>query len=127
MVRDYALANGKLHMRTIEIVDKNTGEISKMEVEDYYEPNDPEEYVMILIDHIGLISTQKMNGKDLTLHESISLLSSNYLIKLRNRFNYIPVVVVQQAIAGENIEHRKAGALKPSVANLGDNKLIARD
>lgn len=74
-----------------------------------------------------MIQPQKLNGSQLSLHESISLLSSDYLIKLRNRFNYIPVVVIQQAIAGENIEHKKAGALRPSVANLGDNKLIARD
>lgn len=62
---------------------------------------------MIIIDHIGLIQPQKLNGTQLSLHESISLLSSDYLIKLRNRFNYIPVVVIQQAIAGENIEHKK--------------------
>ena len=121
LVRKYALANGTVYYRDIVI----KGEITK--VEDRYEPNDPEEYVMIIIDHIGLIQPQKLNGTQLSLHESISLLSSDYLIKLRNRFNYIPVVVIQQAIAGENIEHKKAGALRPSVANLGDNKLIARD
>jgi hypothetical protein len=121
LVRKYAVANGNIYYRDIVI----KGEITK--VEDRYEPNDPEEYVMIIIDHIGLISPQKLNGTQLSLHESISLLSSDYLIKLRNRFNYIPVVVIQQAIAGENIEHKKAGALRPSVANLGDNKLIARD
>ena len=121
LVRKYALANGTVYYRDIII----KGEITK--VEDRYEPNDPEEYVMIIIDHIGLIQPQKLNGTQLSLHESISLLSSDYLIKLRNRFNYIPVVVIQQAIAGENIEHKKAGALRPSVANLGDNKLIARD
>ena len=121
LVRKYALANGTVYYRDIVI----KGEITQ--VEDRYEPNDPEEYVMIIIDHIGLIQPQKLNGTQLSLHESISLLSSDYLIKLRNRFNYIPVVVIQQAIAGENIEHKKAGALRPSVANLGDNKLIARD
>ena len=121
LVRKYALANGTIYHRDIVI----NGEITQ--VEDRYEPNDPEEYVMIIIDHIGLIQPQKLNGTQLSLHESISLLSSDYLIKLRNRFNYIPVVVIQQAIAGENIEHKKAGALRPSVANLGDNKLIARD
>ena len=121
LVRKYALANGTVYYRDIVI----KGEITQ--VEDRYEPNDPEEYVMIIVDHIGLIQPQKLNGTQLSLHESISLLSSDYLIKLRNRFNYIPVVVIQQAIAGENIEHKKAGALRPSVANLGDNKLIARD
>lgn len=127
LVREYALANGTVHKRTIEIVNNETGEITPTEVEDYYEPNDPDEYVMVIVDHIGLISGEKRNGAVLNLHESISVLSSDYFIKLRNRFNYIPIAVIQQAIAGENLEHKKAGALKPSVANLGDNKLIARD
>lgn len=101
------------------------GEITK--VEDYYKPNDPDEYVMIIVDHISLISSEKRNGVNLTLHESISVLSSDYLIKLRNRFNYIPVVIQQQALSGENLEHKKAGSLKPSPANLADNKLTIRD
>jgi len=121
MVRDYAMANGTLHYKDIDI----DGKITK--IVDRYEANDPDEYVMIIVDHIGLIASEKRNGVNLGLHESISVLSSDYLIKLRNRFNYIPVVVIQQAIAGENLEHRKANALRPSVANLGDNKLIARD
>lgn len=121
LVREYAVANGKIHTRTIDINGKLT------EVEDYYEPNDPEEYVMVMIDHVSLIQPEKRNGVQLTLHESISILSSDYLIKLRNRFNYSPVVIQQQALVGENLEHKKAGALKPSPANLADNKLTIRD
>lgn len=121
LVRDYALANGKIHYKNIEI----NGVLT--EVEDYYEPNDPEEYVEIIIDHASLIDTEKHKGVQLELHQCISLLSSNYLIKLRNRFNYIPILVQQQALAGENIEHRKLNLLKPSPGNLGDNKLTIRD
>jgi hypothetical protein len=121
LVRRYALANGKIYTRNIDIKGVLT------EVEDYYEPNDPDEYVMIIIDHISLISSEKRNDQQLTQHESISILSSDYLIKLRNRFNYIPVVVQQQALAGENIEHKKMNSLKPSAANLADNKLTIRD
>jgi hypothetical protein len=121
LVRDYALANGTIHYRNIDI--KGT----LVQVEDYYEPNNPDEYVMVIIDHVSLISPEKRNGQQLSLHESISLLSSEYLIKLRNRFNYIPVLVQQQALAGENIEHKKMGSLKPSPANLADNKLTIRD
>lgn len=54
---------------------------------------------MCVIDHVGLIDTQKFHGHQLSLRESISLLSSNYLVKLRNRYNYIPVVIQQQAAA----------------------------
>ena len=121
LVREYALANGTIYTRKIEIDGKIT------EVEDYYKANDPDEYVMILIDHISLIAPEKRNGLQLTLHESISSLSSDYLIKLRNRFNYIPVVIQQQSAAQEGIENRKANKLKPTMDGLGDNKLTGRD
>ena len=121
MVRKYALANGKVHYREV-----NTGN-EIIQVEDYYEPNDPEEYVIIMIDHIGLISAEKRNGVQLSLHESITVLSSDYLIKLRNRFGYIPVVIQQQAQAQESIENKKANRLKPTLDGLGDNKLTQRD
>lgn len=123
LVRSYALANGKIHTRKIEI----KGEIT--EVEDFYEPNDPEEYVMIIIDHISLISSERNRetGRQMDLHESISFLSSNYLIKLRNRFNYIPVVIQQQAASQESVENKKANRLKPTMDGLADNKMTQRD
>lgn len=127
LVRGYALANGTIHYRDIVIEDPISQKSVTTQTVDYYQPNDPDEYVMIIIDHISLISTEKRNGVMLSLHESISVLSSDYLIKLRNRFNYIPIIIQQQALAGENLEHKKAGSLKPSPANLADNKLTIRD
>lgn len=99
MVREYALANGVQHKRKIEFIDNNTGEITINEVDDYYEPNNPDEYVIVMIDHISLISCDSENGRKLSLHESISKLSSDYLINLRNKYKYIPVVIQQQAAA----------------------------
>ncbi len=124
LLRNYAINHGKIHKRRIE-----TKKDEFIEVEDYYEPNDPEEYVMCIIDHIGLISTEKNKdtGLPMTLHESIGKLSSDYLIKLRNRFGYIPVVIQQQAAAQESIENKKANKLKPSLDGLGDNKMTQRD
>ena len=121
IVKKYALANGKIHYRELNI----DGEI--IQVEDYYEANDPEEYVIVMIDHIGLISPEKRNGVQLNLHESITVLSSDYLIKLRNRFGYIPVVIQQQAQSQESVENKKHNKLKPSLDGLGDNKLTQRD
>lgn len=121
LIRRYALANGTLHTKKIEI----RGVIT--EIEDYYEPNHEEEYVMIIIDHISLIDTESIGNRQLTLAESMVHLSSNYLIKLRNRFGYIPVVVQQQAAAQESVENKKANKLKPTLDGLGDSKLIGRD
>lgn len=123
LVRKYALANGKIHNRTITIDGK------AIEVEDYYEPDNPEEYVIVMIDHIGLISPEKNydTGIPMTLHESIGKLSSDYLIKLRNRFKYIPVVIQQQAAAQESIENKKYNKLKPTLDGLAGNKETQRD
>ena len=123
-VRDYALANGTIHKRKIE-----TQPGVFIEVEDYYEANDPEEYVMVIIDHCSLISPAKNyeTGLPMTLHESIGKLSSDHLIKLRNRFKYICVVVQQQMAGQESVENKKYNKLKPSLDGLADNKTTQRD
>lgn len=115
-VRDYAYDNGVQHKKIINMNGEN------YEVDDYYQPNDPDEYVMIIIDHISLISQEA----GMSLHESISKLSG-YFVQLRNKYNYIPVVIQQQAAAQESIENFKLNKLKPSLDGLGDNKLTARD
>lgn len=123
IVRNYAYQNGTVHYREIN----NNGEITK--VEDYYEPNDPDEYVFVIIDHISLITPEKNydNGIPMSLHESISKLSSDYLVKLRNRFKYIPVVIQQQASSQESVENKKYNRLKPTLDGLADNKTTQRD
>lgn len=45
-VEKYAKDNGTIHKKKVEGYDK--------EVFDYYVPNDPDEYVLCIIDHIGL-------------------------------------------------------------------------
>lgn len=121
LVRNYMEENGTTHYRTVKFGDQ------ERRVRDYYEPNDPDLYVLTIIDHIGLISTETRDKKKLDLYESISVLSSDYLIKLRNNYNVIPVVVQQQASAQESVENKKANKLKPSLDGLGDNKTTQRD
>lgn len=117
----YAEENGTQYTKKIDIKGR------LVEVDDYYEANDQEEYVMIMIDHIGLISTEEFKGKQLNLHESISKLSSNYLIRLRNKYNYIPIVIQQQAAAQESTDNIRSKLVKPSLNGLADNKLTQRD
>lgn len=53
-MRDYALANGTQHKKQIKIINNVTKEESFQEVDDYYEPDNPEEYVICLVDHASL-------------------------------------------------------------------------
>lgn len=127
MMRAYALANGTQHKKKVEFVNNQTGEVFTKEVDDYYEADNPEEYVMCIVDHISLISVEKEEGRLLNLHQSISKLSSEYLILLRNKYNMIPVVVQQQAAAQESLDNFKSNKLRPSLDGLAENKLTQRD
>lgn len=110
----YALSKGIVHKRKIEGYDK--------EVFDYYEPNDPDEYVMCIIDHIGLISEER----GLDLRKSIKKLSE-YLKIVRNKFNYIPVVVQQQNSETISLEAFKANKIRPTQKGLGDSQDPGKD
>lgn len=120
--KKYAENNGVVHTKKLQ-VKNNSGEIvDERDVFDYYTPYDPKEYVMIVIDHISLISP---DGKQ-DLREGINTLSG-YLVQLRNKYNYIPVVVQQQSSETSNLEAFKASKIRPTVAGLSDSKYTGKD
>ena len=123
LMRDYARANGTQYKKIINFKDNKTGEITPTEVDSHYIANDPDEYVIIITDHISLIQPES----GMTLKDSMTKLSSDYFVGVRNKYRYIPVVIQQQAIAGESTDNIKLGKLKPSVADLGESKILSRD
>lgn len=90
--------------------------------------NDPDFHVVIVCDHIGLLSPEKNEHALVnTLHLAISKWSE-YVIKLVcKRYNCIVASVHQQEMAGENNDNFKLNRLEPSETKLGDNKLVGRD
>lgn len=118
--KKYAEENGTVHTKKALIKD-DLGVTREVDAFDYYEPNNPNEYRIIFYDHLSLISTER--GMD--LRQSMSKLSE-YLVTLRNRYKFTPVVIQQQAMF-ENTDAYKLNKLAPSIANLADNKAIARD
>ena len=133
-VRDFALTIGTYY-------DKNDTPLTPQEVYNvkigvgesykkvsYYKTHNPKHYVIVLIDHISLL--QPETGE--TLWQSMSKMSSNYCLHIRDKFGFIPVVVQQLAADKERIEANFSRAdlvqkLEPSLDGLGDNKTIARD
>lgn len=118
--KKYAEENGIVHTKKALIKD-DLGVTREVDAFDYYESNNPNEYRIIFYDHLSLISTER--GMD--LRQSMSKLSE-YLVTLRNRYKYTPVVIQQQAMF-ETTDAFKLNKLSPSIANLADNKAIARD
>lgn len=110
----YAEANGTIHRKKVEGYEK--------EIFDYYEPNDSDEYVLCIIDHISLISCER----SMDLRNSIKKLSE-YLKIVRNKYNYIPVVVQQQNSESLSLEAFKANKIRPTQKGLADSQDPGKD
>jgi len=110
----YAKSHGTIHTKWSESLQKD--------VFDYYEPNDPDEYVLCIIDHIGLIAPER----NLDLRESIKKLSE-YLKIVRNKYGYSPVVVQQQNSETLSLDAYKQNKVYPTQRGLLDCQDTARD
>ena len=120
--KQYAEEHGKVYTKLGKYKDE-LGVLHERQVFDRYEQDNPNEYRLIIIDTINLIDTER----GMTLKQSMDKLSE-YLAKyLRNRYNYSPVVIQQQAFESEGNEAFKLGKVRPSVAGLGDSKYTSRD
>lgn len=90
----------------------------------HYKPNDENEYVIVISDHISLL--QPENNQ--TLHQTMSKWSVDYCRKqITKHWGYVVVNIQQQTASGEDVEHFKSNKLEPSLDKLGDNKLTQRD
>ena len=120
-IKSYADAHGIVHTKTCKYKDE-LGVEQIGEQFDYYEPNNPNEYVFIIIDHVSLLETER----NLTLRECINKLSE-YMVIFRNRYRYIPVVVQQQSVETTNLDAFKNNKIRPTSSGLSDSKGPSKD
>lgn len=96
----------------------------------HYIPNDPNEYVIIICDHLSLLQTE---AGAITLHESMTRMSAEYARKqITKHFKYVFVGTQQQASDKEKLQFTTTGRnieqkLEPSLDGLADNKTTQRD
>jgi replicative DNA helicase len=123
-VENYAINNGTIVMRKINVDGK------VREIRDKYIPNNDNEFVIVITDHISLLEPER--GAD-TLHSAMSRWSATYSRKrLTKFFKYIVVNVQQQGAETERKEFNYRGEnvvekLLPTLSGLGDNRLTSRD
>ena len=118
----YAEEHGKRIYKEVQTINKATGEPEIVKRFDHYEPNDPDEYVMMVVDHISIMSTE--SGMDL---RNTIIKFDSYMVELRNKYGYIPVVIQQQSAESQGLEAFKLQRIKASVSGLGDGKTTARN
>lgn len=132
---NFALANGKIVYKTgifnkkKEVFDADTGEFKTVvkkeekQIIDYYQPNDPDLYVIKIVDHVSLYTPEK----GMSLRETMGKASSVDNVILRNIYGFTCVDVQQQAADRESNESFRLDRLTPSPDGLGENKTTQRD
>lgn len=120
-LKNYADNNGTTVYKDITMKDELGQEVVR-KVFDYYIPNNPDEYIFIIVDHVSLLESER----GLTLRETINKLSE-YMTLLRNRYSHSPVIVQQQSTETQSLEAFKSNKIRPSVVGLSDSKYTARD
>lgn len=119
-ITDFMLSRGTATYKSVTFSNKS-GEYTR-DVIDSYTPNDPEEYVIVVLDNYANLSTE--NG--ISKMETIDRMSK-YAIALRDRFGLVFVGIQHQAQAAEGLESRKMDLVEASTDNLADCKTTSRD
>lgn len=121
VIDNYVKSNGTIYTkRDKRIVKDDFGNVlgeEEYDAFDYYVPNNPEQYVICIIDHLSLLSPIK--GEDLRL--SISNFAVD-CVKFRDRYKVTFACVQQQNLESTGLEAFKANKILPTVAGLADCK-----
>lgn len=125
-IRSYARDHGKFdEMIENQFTDEVTGETKTIKEYKHYSPDDPDEYVIPIIDHVSLIEPTRTD--DNNIMKAIARLSKD-MVWIKRKLKYIPVVVQQQsATETGGIEARKTGNIRPTKAGLSDCKNPGND
>lgn len=113
--------NGTVHTKK-KIIRDEFGKELTVEAFDYYEPNDPDLFVLVFFDHLSLVQPER----GLTIKQTADKLSE-YFVILRNRYKVSPVLIQQQSAEMESLNAFKENKLRPTAQGLADTKYSARD
>jgi hypothetical protein len=129
LVKSYAEhpSNGSYTYKTISWQNED-GTYLPREVKDKYIPVRPNEYVIPIVDHVGLFQT--LPGE--TLYQAIGKFSSEYCLVMRDKWHYIPTIVQQQSADSTRAQFNFKGdtiidKIKPDAEGLADQKATSRD
>lgn len=126
-VRSYAETHGTYTYKKVKWKEPD-GSFTLKKIRDRYIPKDPDEYVIVITDHVGLLQPEK--GE--TLHQTINKFSAEYCLEMRDSWGYIPVIVQQQTADSSKAQFTYRGdtiidKVKPDAEGLADSKYTARD
>lgn len=112
----YACEHGERIKQPLTITDE-FGENKTVEKVVGYKPFDPDEYVIVICDHIGLLQSERGMDKRETLDKYCE-----YMMELRDYYRYIPVIVQQQSSEVQSMDAFKLNRISPTPGALADYK-----
>lgn len=112
----HACEHGERIKAPLTITDE-FGETKTVEKIVDYKPNDPDEYVIIIADHVGLLQGEKGMDKRETIEKYCK-----YMMELRDFYRYIPVIVQQQSVEVQSMDAYKLNRISPTPGALADYK-----
>ena len=90
---------------------------------DTYTPNNPNEFVIVVFDHLRKIKPRNGQSK----HEAMQELSDFFQNQIAYKFDYCPIIVHQQKNENQNLSHVQANAWMPTLEGLGGNNEVSQD
>lgn len=120
--RQYAEEHGKVFTKTVKYKDE-LGVEKETQGFSHYVPDDPNEYVIPVIDTVNLVESER----GYTKKQAIDKLSEYAAKYMRNRYGQSPVIIQQQNTDNESVESVRFNRTRPTTAGLGDSKYTAHD
>lgn len=107
----------------------------KAKVYSHYVPDDPNAFVIVIVDHMSLLVPEKIKDANTMMnqHQTMAHWSTNYALKqITKHWNWAVVNVIQQEQSGEKEQFTMKGEsvqkkTEPSLAGFANNKEIQRD
>lgn len=106
-------------MTSVEVGNLYSGKMDAYGYFSRYEMKSPNHYVIILIDHLSLLQSEKGFDKRTTME----FFSSQYCLRMRDLYGFTVVVVQQQSADREGDSKNN----EPTLDSLGDCKTTQRD
>jgi replicative DNA helicase len=108
-VENYCNENGKF----VEYEKIVEGKPKKIK---YYKPNNINEYVLVIVDHVGLVKAEQKLQKKANIDKL-----DEHLIELRNKYRCSPVVISQFNRELGDIQRQKFKELRPQLTDFKDS------
>lgn len=123
-VERYAESVGTFTYKEIDFGDG----LGLQKVKDKYVQNDPNHYFIVITDHLSLLQTEKSAP---TIKQSIDKFSSDYCIKMRNKYNCVVVNVQQMSAQSQTKEYNRGQViidkLIPTSSDFAESRITVRD